>query len=76
MLISDLKASLRKLEHENADLKFLNNQYVHKIRQLEKESKQKSDKILQLQEKNLHAVVQTPGLYTIMLLHSVVKFVI
>ena len=60
-LISDLKASLRKLEHENADLCFLNNQYVQKLRLLEKESKMKADKILQLQEKNLHAVVQTPG---------------
>ena len=59
--IADLKSSLRKIEHENADLKFLNNQYVHKIRQLEKESKSKTDKIVQLQEKNFHAVVQTPG---------------
>lgn len=49
------------MEHENADLRFLNNQYVHKLRSLEKESKQKSDRILQLQEKNFHAVVQTPG---------------
>ena len=60
-LFSELKASLRKLEHENADLKFLNNQYVHKVRGLEKESKEKSDKILNLQEKNFHAVVSTPG---------------
>ena len=58
---TDLKASLRKLEHESADLKFLNNQYVHKVRALEKESKTKTDRILQLQEKNFHAVVQTPG---------------
>ena len=61
VLIRQLKSSLRKFEHENADLRFLNNQYVHKIRSLEKESKQKSDRILQLQEKNFHAVVQTPG---------------
>lgn len=59
--ILELKASLRKLEHENADLKFLNNQYVQKARQLEKESREKSDRILHLQEKNFHAVVQTPG---------------
>ena len=58
---TDLKASLRRLEHENADLRFLNNQYVHKVRALEKESKTKTDRILQLQEKNFHAVVQTPG---------------
>ncbi len=52
---------MRKVEHENADLRFLNNQYVHKVRALEKESKSKTDRILQLQEKNFHAVVQTPG---------------
>lgn len=57
----DLKSSIRKLEHETADLKFLNNQYVHKVRSLEKDSKAKTDKIQQLQEKNLQAVVQTPG---------------
>ncbi|XP_059152466.1 centrosomal protein of 135 kDa-like isoform X1 [Physella acuta] len=59
--IRELKASLRDLEHKNADLQFLNNQYVHKVRQLEKESKEKSETILKLQEKNFHAVVQTPG---------------
>nr|XP_033800677.1 centrosomal protein of 135 kDa isoform X2 [Geotrypetes seraphini] len=59
--IKDLKALLRKLEHQTADLKFLNNQYIHKIRLLEKDSKAKSEKIQQLQEKNLQAVVQTPG---------------
>ncbi|KAK7467862.1 hypothetical protein BaRGS_00036899 [Batillaria attramentaria] len=60
-VLRELKSSLRKLEHENADLKFLNNQYVHKVKQLERESKEKSDRILQLQEKNFQAVVQTPG---------------
>ncbi|XP_075716045.1 centrosomal protein of 135 kDa [Rhinoderma darwinii] len=59
--IKDLKASLRKLEHQTADLKFLNNQYVHKIRSMEKENKAKAERIQQLQEKNLQAVVQTPG---------------
>ncbi|XP_056414343.1 centrosomal protein of 135 kDa [Hyla sarda] len=59
--IKDLKASLRKFEHQTADLKFLNNQYVHKIRSMEKESKAKAERIQQLQEKNLQAVVQTPG---------------
>ncbi|XP_019470380.1 centrosomal protein of 135 kDa isoform X5 [Meleagris gallopavo] len=59
--IKDLKASLRSVENEAADLKFLNNQYVHKIKLLEKESKAKTEKIQQLQEKNLQAVVQTPG---------------
>ncbi|GCC24717.1 centrosomal protein of 135 kDa isoform X2 [Chiloscyllium punctatum] len=59
--VKDLKHTIRKLEHDTADLKFLNNQYVHKVRCLEKESKAKTDKIQQLQEKNLQAVVQTPG---------------
>lgn len=57
----DLKANLRRVEHEAADLRFLNNQYVHKIKSLEKENKSKTEKIQQLQEKNLQAVVQTPG---------------
>lgn len=61
-MVADLKAAVRKLEHENADLKFLNNQYVHRMRSLESESKLKSDRILQLQEKNFHAVIQTPGI--------------
>ena len=55
------KAAIRKLENENSDLKFLNSQYVHKVRALEKESKHKSDRIQELQDKNLHAVVETPG---------------
>ncbi|KFW03448.1 Centrosomal protein of 135 kDa, partial [Eurypyga helias] len=59
--VKDLKASLRRVEHETSDLKFLNNQYVHKIKMLEKENKAKTEKIQQLQEKNLQAVVQTPG---------------
>ncbi|MBZ3883836.1 Centrosomal protein of 135 kDa [Sciurus carolinensis] len=59
--IKELKTALKKCARETADLKFLNNQYVHKLRLLEKESKAKNEKIQQLQEKNLHAVVQTPG---------------
>ncbi|XP_022099000.1 centrosomal protein of 135 kDa-like isoform X1 [Acanthaster planci] len=59
--IKDLKAAVRKLEHENADLRFLNSQFVHKVRALEKEAKAKGDRISQLQEKNFQAVVQTPG---------------
>lgn len=57
----DLKAHIRKLDHETSDLKFLNNQYVHKMRALEKDSKAKTEHIQQLQEKNMQAVVQTPG---------------
>ncbi|NXI07231.1 CP135 protein, partial [Irena cyanogastra] len=59
--LKDLKSSLRRIEHETTDLKFLNNQYIHKIKVLEKETKAKTEKIQQLQEKNLQAVVQTPG---------------
>ncbi|XP_029801500.1 centrosomal protein of 135 kDa isoform X3 [Suricata suricatta] len=59
--IKELKTTLKKYAHETADLKFLNNQYVHKLKLLEKESKAKNERIQQLQEKNLHAVVQTPG---------------
>ena len=51
-VIRDLKTSVRKLEHENADLKFLNTQYVHKVKALEKENKAKTERIQDLQEKN------------------------
>ncbi|XP_067453663.1 centrosomal protein of 135 kDa isoform X1 [Thunnus thynnus] len=57
----ELKTYIRKLDHESSDLKFLNNQYVHKVRCLEKDSKAKAERIQQLQEKNMQAVVQTPG---------------
>uniref|UniRef100_A0A8C2DMT7 Centrosomal protein 135 n=1 Tax=Cyprinus carpio TaxID=7962 RepID=A0A8C2DMT7_CYPCA len=57
----ELKAYIRKLDHETSDLKFLNNQYVHKVRSLEQDSQAKAERILQLQEKNMQAVVQTPG---------------
>ncbi|XP_071511617.1 centrosomal protein of 135 kDa-like [Diadema antillarum] len=57
----DLKSTIRKLEHENADLRFLNSQYVHKVRALERDCKSRNDRIAHLQEKNFHAVVQTPG---------------
>ena len=58
----DLKASMSCLEHENADLKFLNNQYMQRLIAQEKESHAKSEQILELQEKNSQpAIVQTPG---------------
>ncbi|XP_062412603.1 centrosomal protein of 135 kDa [Sardina pilchardus] len=60
-LSRELKAYIRKLDHETSDLKFLNNQYVHKVRSLEKETTAKTERIQQLQEKNMQAVVQTPG---------------
>ena len=59
--IRDLKETVRKLEHENSDLKFLNSQYVHKVRALEKDLRSRTERIQDLQEKNLHAVVETPG---------------
>lgn len=58
---AELKGHIRKVDHENSDLKFLNNQYVHKVRCLEKDGKAKSERIQQLQAKNMQAVVQTPG---------------
>ena len=59
--IRELKSKLSKVEHENSDLRFLNTQYLHKLRAIEKESKDKSKKILELQEKNFQAVIQTPS---------------
>uniref|UniRef100_A0A8C9WFT2 Centrosomal protein 135 n=1 Tax=Scleropages formosus TaxID=113540 RepID=A0A8C9WFT2_SCLFO len=60
-LARELKGCTRKLEHETTDLKFLNNQYVQKVRALERENAVKSERIQQLQERNMQAVVQTPG---------------
>ena len=57
----EMKAVLRRFEHENADLKFLNTQYLQRLRAQEKESERKTEKILELQEKNFQAVIQTPG---------------
>ena len=59
--IKDLKATLRRIDHENSDLKFLNTQYMQRLRAQEKENQAKTDKILELQEKNFQAVIQTPG---------------
>ncbi|CAI8057878.1 Centrosomal protein of 135 kDa [Geodia barretti] len=57
----DLKTVLRRLEHENADLKFLNTQYVTKMRSLERESETKSERLLALHQKSCEAVIRTPG---------------
>lgn len=59
--VKDLKVTLRRLDHENSDLKFLNTQYMQRLRSQEKENQTKTDKILELQEKNFQAVIQTPG---------------
>lgn len=52
---------LRRLEHENMDIKFLNTQYLQRLRGQEKDLERMAEKIIELQEKNLHAVIQTPG---------------
>ncbi len=57
-MLKDIKLTLNKAENENSDLRFLNTQYLHKLRAIEKESKEKSKKILDLQEKNFQAVIQ------------------
>ena len=51
----------RKLQNENADLRFLNSQYLTKIKHLENESYHKTEKLKKLQEKNMGAVITTPG---------------
>jgi len=75
LCVTELKSSFRKLEHENADLRFLNNQYIHKMRSLEQDAKQKTERILQLQEKNFHAVVQTPGKIIVLYLLFIYIFI-
>ena len=51
----------RKLQNENSDLRFLNSQYLTKIKHVEKESYAKSEKLRKLQEKNMATVVTSPG---------------
>ena len=58
---NEFKQQARRLQNENADLRFLNTQYLTKIKQSEKESFAKSEKIRKLQEKNLSAVISTPS---------------
>ena len=77
---NDFKQQARRLQNENADLRFLNtqvrglyyrlyniiigklwDQYLTKIKQTEKDSHAKSEKIRKLQEKNLTAVITTPS---------------
>ncbi|XP_064100884.1 cingulin-like [Macrobrachium nipponense] len=57
----ELHNALQKLEEENQDLRFIVGEYQRKIEDLESEARKKTEKILQLQEKNLKAVVSTPG---------------
>lgn len=46
--VKELKAALRKSEHECADLQFLNSQYAHKLKALQKQDQAKTDRIQQL----------------------------
>ena len=46
--MKELKNALRKSEHECADLQFLNSQYAHKLKALQKQDQAKSDRIQQL----------------------------
>jgi chromosome segregation ATPase len=57
--IKKMRSTLRDVEHENADLKFLNTQYAHKLRAQEQEGELKAERIQRLLEKNLEAVVET-----------------
>ncbi|ESO07945.1 hypothetical protein HELRODRAFT_190823 [Helobdella robusta] len=59
--IRELKSLLKKLEQENTSFRYLNSQFEHKIKLMEVESKQKNEKIMELQDKNLQAIIQTSG---------------
>uniref|UniRef100_T1JBR2 Centrosomal protein of 135 kDa n=1 Tax=Strigamia maritima TaxID=126957 RepID=T1JBR2_STRMM len=56
-----LRNKVRKLEHENCDLRFINSQYMYKMRELEKENCSRNERILQLQEKEAQAIIQIRG---------------
>lgn len=57
-----MKSAQRRLEHENEDLRFLNDEYLARLRTVETESAAKSERIQLLQEKNLQAIVHTGSL--------------
>ena len=59
--IKAFKMKQRKLEHENVDLKRLNDTYIKAANDLEKEAKQKTLAIQKLQEKALQTVVELPS---------------
>ncbi|XP_065670757.1 centrosomal protein of 135 kDa isoform X4 [Hydra vulgaris] len=60
-LTTEMKETLKRLENQNEDLMFLNSQYIQTIKNLEKESKHKSDHIEKLLQNSMNAVVETPG---------------
>ena len=59
--IRDIETKMRRTEHENTDIKFLNTQYLQRLRAQEKDLDRMTEKMVELQEKNLQAVIQTPG---------------
>ena len=61
IIYKDNKNVERKLEEENRDLKYLVGALKEKTAALEEESRKKNDRLTQLQEHNLKAVIQTPG---------------
>eukprot|EP00051_Salpingoeca_urceolata_P017259 m.233688 g.233688 ORF g.233688 m.233688 type:complete len:1200 (-) comp18906_c0_seq1:33-3632(-) len=58
--VKRMQSVLRAVEHENADLRFLNTQYAQRLRIQESEAAVKAERIERLMEKNLKAVVETP----------------
>ncbi|KAG1710461.1 Centrosomal protein [Nymphon striatum] len=56
--IKNLKHKIRQFETENADLKFLNNQYLQKNKELEYQASEKNRYILQLQGKTAKPIVR------------------
>lgn len=49
--IRDLETKLRRTEHENTDIKFLNTQYLQRLRAQEKDLDRMTEKMMELQEK-------------------------
>ena len=58
--VTAIKSAHRRMEHENADLKFLNTQYAARAKILETELANQRTRIDRLNEMNLKAVVHTP----------------
>jgi centrosomal protein CEP135 len=55
----ELRAIQRRLEHENEDLRFLNDEYLVRLRAVEAESAAKSARIMLLQDKTQQAIVHS-----------------
>ncbi|GLH01224.1 Centrosomal protein of 135 kDa [Gryllus bimaculatus] len=57
----EFKSQIRKLQSENSDLQFLSSQHLLQVKELEKESTEKTLTILRLQNKSAQPVVINPG---------------